>query len=116
MKLLAGVSLFLSFGLLSFAPPVSEAPTGFDNKSNGMVDDATHTADQAKFEEVEASLLTGLARSITRSPVASATRTPPPAAPARLPNCASATTMPMACFKIRKFPSITELRSSKAAL
>ena len=54
MKLLAGIFLFLSFGLLSFAPPPSEAPTGFDNKSNGMVDDATHTADQAKFEEVEA--------------------------------------------------------------
>jgi CxxC motif-containing protein (DUF1111 family) len=54
MKLLAGVFVFLSFGLLSFAPPVSEAPTGFDNKSNGVVDDATHTADQAKFEEVEA--------------------------------------------------------------
>jgi CxxC motif-containing protein (DUF1111 family) len=54
MKLLAGVSIFLSFGLLSFAPPLSEAPTGFDNKSNGVVDDATHTADQAKFEEVEA--------------------------------------------------------------
>jgi CxxC motif-containing protein (DUF1111 family) len=54
MKLLAGISLVLSFGLLSFAPPVSEAPTGFDNKSNGLVDDATHTADQTKFEEVEA--------------------------------------------------------------
>jgi CxxC motif-containing protein (DUF1111 family) len=54
MKLLAGVFVFFSLGLLSFAPPVSEAPTGFDNKSNGFVDDATHTADQAKFEEVEA--------------------------------------------------------------
>jgi CxxC motif-containing protein (DUF1111 family) len=53
MKLLAGVFVFLSFGLLSFAPPVSEAPTGFDNKSNGMVDDATHTTDQNTFEEVE---------------------------------------------------------------
>ena len=31
----------------------SQAPTGFDNKSNGMVDDATHQADQAKFDEVE---------------------------------------------------------------
>jgi CxxC motif-containing protein (DUF1111 family) len=54
MRLFACTAVFLSFGLLSFAPPVSEAPTGFDNKSNGMVDDATHTADQAKFEEVEA--------------------------------------------------------------
>ena len=31
----------------------TQAPTGFDNKSNGMVDDATHQADQAKFEEIE---------------------------------------------------------------
>jgi len=54
MKLLAGIFLFLSFGLVSFAPPLSEAPTGFDNKSNGMVDAATHTADQTTFEEVEA--------------------------------------------------------------
>ena len=30
-----------------------EAPTGFDNKTNGMVDDATHSVDQAKFDEVE---------------------------------------------------------------
>ena len=54
MRLLTGISLFFSLSLLSLAPPLSEAPTGFDNKSNGMVDDATHTADQAKFEEVEA--------------------------------------------------------------
>jgi CxxC motif-containing protein (DUF1111 family) len=54
MRLLTGISLFLSLGLLAFAPPISEAPTGFDNKSNGLVDEATHTADQAKFDEVEA--------------------------------------------------------------
>src|SRR2546430_15565700 len=35
----------------STAPP---APTGFDDKSNGVTDDATHQADQAKFEEFEA--------------------------------------------------------------
>jgi CxxC motif-containing protein (DUF1111 family) len=35
------------------APQSTEAPTGFDNKSNGMVDDATHQADQATFEEIE---------------------------------------------------------------
>jgi CxxC motif-containing protein (DUF1111 family) len=52
MKVLTGLSLFLSFGLLSFAPPPSEAPTGFDNKSNGMVDAATHTVDQNNFEAV----------------------------------------------------------------
>src|SRR2546427_6906183 len=32
----------------------SEAPTGFDNRSNGVVDDSTHQADQAPFDEVEA--------------------------------------------------------------
>jgi CxxC motif-containing protein (DUF1111 family) len=31
-----------------------EAPSGFDNKTNGVADDATHQADQAKFDEVEA--------------------------------------------------------------
>jgi CxxC motif-containing protein (DUF1111 family) len=43
----------LTFVLASVATQSSDAPTGFDNKSNGMVDDATHQADQAKFEEVE---------------------------------------------------------------
>src|SRR3989441_1202161 len=36
-----------------YAAHLSEAPTGFDNKSNGMVDDTTHQADQGKFDEVE---------------------------------------------------------------
>jgi len=35
------------------APQLAEAPTGFDNKSNGVVDDATHQSDQMTFEEVE---------------------------------------------------------------
>jgi CxxC motif-containing protein (DUF1111 family) len=46
---------FVCLGLIlaSAATQPSEAPTGFDNKSNGIVDDATHQGDQAKFEEVE---------------------------------------------------------------
>ncbi len=51
---LAVLSLFL--GSLILASPASrpaEAPTGFDNKSNGVADDSTHQADQMKFEEVE---------------------------------------------------------------
>jgi CxxC motif-containing protein (DUF1111 family) len=52
MKILIGIPALL-LGLFLAAPPLSEAPTGFDNKSNGMVDDATHTADQAKFDEIE---------------------------------------------------------------
>jgi CxxC motif-containing protein (DUF1111 family) len=43
----------VSFVLVSVATQVSDAPTGFDNKTNGVVDDATHQADQAKFEGVE---------------------------------------------------------------
>jgi CxxC motif-containing protein (DUF1111 family) len=52
MKLLVGISV-LAVSVLFFAPPLPEAPTGFDNKANGLVDDATHTADQAKFDEIE---------------------------------------------------------------
>jgi CxxC motif-containing protein (DUF1111 family) len=36
------------------APHLSEAPTGFDNKSNAVVDDQTHRLDQANFERFEA--------------------------------------------------------------
>jgi CxxC motif-containing protein (DUF1111 family) len=39
--------------VVSVFASLPEAPTGFDNKSNGMVDDATHQADQQHFEEVE---------------------------------------------------------------
>src|ERR1700747_752254 len=42
-----------SFFLSPSASISPEAPVGFDNKSNGVTDDATHQADQAKFEEVE---------------------------------------------------------------
>jgi CxxC motif-containing protein (DUF1111 family) len=36
------------------APHLSEAPTGFDNGSNTVVDDQTHGSDQAYFERFEA--------------------------------------------------------------
>src|ERR1700730_10301458 len=49
----AVLSLILSIILASSASHSTEAPTGFDNKSNGVADDATHQADQVKFEEVE---------------------------------------------------------------
>ena len=35
------------------SPTAPEAPAGFDNKSNGMVDDPTHQADQVTFDGVE---------------------------------------------------------------
>src|SRR6266699_6778355 len=53
MNSLVGLSLLASAVFL-LAPPLPEAPSGFDNKSNGLVDDPTHAADQAKFEETEA--------------------------------------------------------------
>jgi CxxC motif-containing protein (DUF1111 family) len=57
MKTFMGVA---AFGLSLFCtgcsagPPPTQAPTGFDDKSNGVADDATHQTDQAKFEEFEA--------------------------------------------------------------
>src|SRR5579864_8693236 len=52
MKFLLAVTL-LGIALAAAGPQNSEAPSGFDNKSNGMVDDVTHQADQVKFDEVE---------------------------------------------------------------
>lgn len=46
---LAVLSLVFAFS----ASRSTEAPTGFDNKSNGVADDATHEADQVRFEDVE---------------------------------------------------------------
>src|SRR5437667_2366005 len=52
MKVLIGLSL-LAISFFPFASVLPEAPSGFDNKSNGLVDDATHTADQENFDEIE---------------------------------------------------------------
>jgi hypothetical protein len=46
---IASLALVLAFQTTQF----NEAPTGFDDKSNGLVDDPTHQADQVKFDEVE---------------------------------------------------------------
>ena len=46
---IASLALMVAF----VGAQADEATTGFDNKSNGVADDATHQADQAKFEEVE---------------------------------------------------------------
>ena len=43
----------LTLAFVSVATQFPDAPTGFDNKSNGMTEDATHQADQMKFDEVE---------------------------------------------------------------
>ncbi|MCU1317480.1 MAG: thiol oxidoreductase-like protein [Candidatus Acidoferrum typicum] len=52
MRMLIAIPLLL-ISLFFFAPALPEAPSGFHNKSNGLVDDATHTADQVKFDEIE---------------------------------------------------------------
>src|SRR6201982_3414480 len=52
MRLLISLGV-LGLILASSAPNSTEAATGFDNKSNGVADDASHQADQTKFDEVE---------------------------------------------------------------
>ena len=47
------VAAALTLALVSVPTQFPDAPTGFDNKTNGIVDDGTHQADQMKFEEVE---------------------------------------------------------------
>jgi CxxC motif-containing protein (DUF1111 family) len=52
MKL--GLALgFLFVVWLSVEQPPGEAPAGFDDKSNGMVDQQTHDADREAFDDVE---------------------------------------------------------------
>ena len=52
MKL--GLALgFLFMVFLSVEQPAGEAPAGFDDKSNGMVDEPTHEADREAFDDVE---------------------------------------------------------------
>jgi len=52
MRILMAIAA-LALVLASQTTQPNEAPTGFDNKSNGLVDDGTHQADQVKFDEVE---------------------------------------------------------------
>jgi CxxC motif-containing protein (DUF1111 family) len=52
MKLFVAAAV-CALALISAATRFPDAPTGFDSKTNGMVDDATHQADQDKFNEVE---------------------------------------------------------------
>jgi cytochrome c5 len=44
---------FLTDALATTSSAPQEAPTGFDGLANGMVDDTTHAADQAVFDEVD---------------------------------------------------------------
>lgn len=52
------MKVFMLIAALAVAVPffmrdAADAPTGFDNKSNGVVDDKTHQADQQVFDEIE---------------------------------------------------------------
>ncbi len=51
MKLLLSAAL-LACAVLSLASASPEAPTGFNNQTNGAVDQTTHAADQTAFEAV----------------------------------------------------------------
>src|SRR6201998_1789089 len=51
------MKLFIAAGAITFAlasvdTQSTDAPTGFDNKTNGIVDDAPHQTHQTKFDEV----------------------------------------------------------------
>ena len=48
---ISGIALGFAFAVIT--PQPQEAPAGFDNKSNGVVDDATHQSDKQKFDDVE---------------------------------------------------------------
>ena len=50
-----------------------DVPAGFDNKSNGLVDDSTHSIDQQKFDEVE-TIADGLGPLYNANPAGNATR------------------------------------------
>src|SRR5437879_3433776 len=52
VRLLAAMFVF-GFVCACIAGPSADAPTGFDNQTNGLVENKTHQADQAKFDEVE---------------------------------------------------------------
>lgn len=49
MRTLLTATVFVALATIS----LNEAPSGFDNLSNGMVDQTTHDADKVKFDEVE---------------------------------------------------------------
>ncbi len=51
MKFFAGTVLFFLLVVL-VVPQSAEAPTGFDNQTNGFVDQTTHASDQTAFEAV----------------------------------------------------------------
>jgi hypothetical protein len=53
MKLLIGLFV-LSISVFFLAPVLPEAPTGIDNKTNGLVDDAMLSADSARIKTTNA--------------------------------------------------------------
>src|SRR5690349_6581555 len=67
--------------------PVREALVGFDNLSNGAVDDATHAVDLADFDETE-TIADGLGPIYNAQSCRDCTKTRFLAPPARSRNCA----------------------------
>ncbi|HEY6465497.1 MAG TPA: hypothetical protein VIY69_05860, partial [Candidatus Acidoferrales bacterium] len=46
------LSIFLIAALLCFPQQLVDAPTGYDNQTNGLVDQKTHASDQVAFDRV----------------------------------------------------------------
>ncbi len=77
MKKVAWLGFPLAFWLMGSVVVFSgssEAPAAFDGQTNGLVDQATHRADQEKFDEVEG-IGDGSARFTMPNRAASATGT-----------------------------------------
>ena len=104
----------LSFALVSAAIPVPDAPTGFDNKTNGMVDDATHQADQTTFDEVE-QLSDGLGPLYNAQSCRECHQSPVSGAASKSRSCASAIWDLTGAFAIPTSRSRTAPKSSVAA-
>jgi CxxC motif-containing protein (DUF1111 family) len=51
-RLICGVILVTLAAAVAFAQQSQEAPAGFDNQTNGLVDQKTHVSDQAPFDRV----------------------------------------------------------------
>src|SRR5438132_1370023 len=110
VSLLAVALLAVAFAAL----PSSEAPTGFDNQSNGMVDEATHQADQVKFDEVE-NVSDGLGPLYNAQSCRECHQSRYPAGAARSPSCGWATREHTTVLRTRRSPSRAEPRSSPGA-
>lgn len=110
MRLAIPLAVLLLVLLLVFSSsgsPSAEAPTGFDNKSKGVADDATHQADLAKFDEFE-QLSDGLGPLYNAQSCRECHQSPVSGASSQVRNYASAIMAPADTFVTRISRSLTE--------